>query len=77
MPEEIPYKEIVVTGDFNRPKQTYEEWVAGLSPEDELVRQALEHRADQDMLADVYRRVDPFGTSRRRIRAFVCARTKP
>ena len=41
------------------PKQTYEEWVAGLSPEEEAVRQAMEHRADQDMLADVYRRVDP------------------
>jgi len=63
MPEELPFPEafteVVVTGDFNRPKQTYEEWVAGLSPEEEAVRQAMEHRADQDMLADVYRRVDP------------------
>ena len=41
------------------PKLTYEEWKAGLSPAEEEARLASELLGDQEMLADIYRRVDP------------------
>ena len=68
MPEEIPYKEIVVTGDFNREgdfslltPQERKEGIPGFwTPEElALAREASHQLADQEMLADIYRRVDP------------------
>ena len=68
MAEEIPYKEIVVTGDFNREgdfslltPQERKEGIPGLFTPEELAlaREASHQWADQEMLADIYRRVDP------------------
>ena len=56
MPEEIPVTEIVVTA-----KRPTKEGIPGLFTPEELAlaREASHQWADQEMLADIYRRVDP------------------